>query len=223
MARRADGAGRVVTRWSGPGARLEVARSVGPADLRGLDEAERARAEALADPTGRAAYALAHRMVRTCAEQFLSRPVGRFEQRCTTCAGDRGRLHGAPSFPEVPELGVSLSHSRDRVAVLAARGVCGVDVEVIDRERPPPLRQLPAGEAEWVRRQSDPSVAFLRLWSRKEALFKAGADNGVALVDVAVLGSEGPISNSSGLDLLEWVTAAEIVVAAVPVGSLRID
>lgn len=52
----------------------------------------------------------------------------------------------------------------------------GVDLE-LRRPRPTAMaiaqRHFPAAEVDWLRRQADPDHAFLRLWTLKEALYKA--------------------------------------------------
>lgn len=59
---------------------------------------------------------------------------------------------------------------------MAAGTELGVDLEVV-QSRPKAMaiarRHFPAAEVDWLATQSDPERAFLRLWTLKEALFKA--------------------------------------------------
>jgi 4'-phosphopantetheinyl transferase len=78
--------------------------------------------------------------------------------------------------PSVDGLAVSISHSRSLVAVAAAAdGPVGVDVEdVYPREvRGLARRWFDPSELEWMARQPDELVAFLTLWTAKEAVGKA--------------------------------------------------
>ncbi len=78
--------------------------------------------------------------------------------------------------PYVDGLAVSISHSRSLVAVAAAAdGPVGVDVEdVYPREvRGLARRWFDPSELEWMAQQPDELVAFLTLWTAKEAVGKA--------------------------------------------------
>jgi 4'-phosphopantetheinyl transferase len=78
--------------------------------------------------------------------------------------------------PYVDGLAVSISHSRSLVAVTAAvAGPVGVDVEdVYPREvRGLARRWFAPSELEWMAQQPDELVAFLYLWTAKEAVGKA--------------------------------------------------
>ncbi|GAB2631597.1 hypothetical protein GCM10009743_02820 [Kribbella swartbergensis] len=94
-----------------------------------------------------------------------------------------GLADGAPVLrhepggrPCVDGLAVSISHSRDLVAVAAsAAGPVGVDVEdVYPREIAGLARRwFDPSELEWMAHQPDQLVAFLHLWTAKEAVGKA--------------------------------------------------
>ncbi len=84
--------------------------------------------------------------------------------------------HEPSGRPYVDGLAVSISHSRTLVAVVAAAaGPVGVDVEdVYPREvRGLARRWFDPSELEWMARQPDELVAFLYLWTAKEAVGKA--------------------------------------------------
>jgi 4'-phosphopantetheinyl transferase len=101
---------------------------------------------------------------------------------------------------------------------LAAGADIGVDLE-LRRPRPTALaiaqRHFPQAEVDWLRNQPDIDHAFLRLWTLKEALFKAigrglgyglgqacfqpGPDGGLRLVELA--GPAGPAGRWHGHEL----------------------
>jgi enterobactin synthetase component F len=136
-----------------------------------LTAAERERRDRLHRADDRAAFVAAHVLVRECAARLLGVEVGEVEiaQRCAGCGGP----HGRPTVAGVPDVHVSLSHSRGVVAAAAAWSPCGIDVEPL-RPIAPIAAVLTEAERAWIADQTDPSAAFLRLWVRKEALVKAG-------------------------------------------------
>ncbi|HMS36396.1 MAG TPA: 4'-phosphopantetheinyl transferase superfamily protein [Arachnia sp.] len=154
----------------------------GSEDAAVLTVAERERRDRLHRADDRAAFVAAHVLVRECAARLLGVEVGEVEivQRCAGCGGP----HGRPTVAGVPDVHVSLSHSRGIVAASAAGPACGVDVEPL-RPIAPIDAALTDAERMWLAAQAgtersrDPdqpglSGAFLRLWVRKEALVKAG-------------------------------------------------
>ena len=138
---------------------------------------ERRRAGALRSRADRDAYVAAHLLVRHCAAALTGRPVEALTlvQQCPACGSTE---HGPPSIAGMPDLHVSLVHTRGAVVAGADRGPIGVDVErarsgVLD---PAVLGfSLTAAETTRVRSAHDPSAAFLRHWVRKECLVKVGA------------------------------------------------
>lgn len=82
--------------------------------------------------------------------------------------------HGAPYLPARPDLHVSLSHCRTAVAVaVSSEGPVGIDVESRRRVgRSLMERVCTADELAAIDRSSDPTMAFLQLWTRKEAVLK---------------------------------------------------
>lgn len=149
--------------------------------LRGGDEhlltaRERRRAGALRHRADRDASVAAHLLVRYCAAALTGRPVGSFElvQHCAVCGSTE---HGRPAMAGLPGLHVSLAHTRGAVVAGAHRRPIGVDVEGVRTADPDPgvlAATLTAAEAARVRAASDPSLAFLRHWVRKECLVKVG-------------------------------------------------
>lgn len=145
----------------------------------GLLEAWELRRLAAARLPERRADALAARLlVRLCAARFTGLPVtgAAPAQWCPDC-GRHG--HGRPYLPGRPGTGVSLSHADGVVAAAVGPGPIGVDVEPAAR-RPGSVRVLrrllPEAELRAAAALPDPGPELLRLWVRREALFKAGAD-----------------------------------------------
>jgi len=138
---------------------------------------ERRRADALRTEDDRIAYVAAHLLVRHCAAALTGRPVESLTlvQQCPECGSTE---HGRPSIEELPDLHVSLAHTRGAVAVGADHQPIGVDVEHAPEEGldPAVLRfALTPAETDSVRSADDPPTAFLRHWVRKECLVKVGA------------------------------------------------
>ena len=74
--------------------------------------------------------------------------------------------YGAPKVDN-PNTHISVSHSRDRVAVLFSNGVCAVDIESVERDfRKVASRYLSAEEQALAERYD----IFAEMWSAKEAL-----------------------------------------------------
>lgn len=81
---------------------------------------------------------------------------------------------GAPYLPDHPDLWVSISHCRTAVAVaVSSEGRVGIDVEC-RRRIGDGLMERVCTEAELaaVRSAEDSVMAFLQLWTRKEAVLK---------------------------------------------------
>ena len=81
---------------------------------------------------------------------------------------------GAPYLPDCPEVHVSLSHCRTAVAVaVSEEGPVGIDVESRRKVSLSLMwRVCTPEEFDSVQRSDDPTMAFLRLWTRKEAVLK---------------------------------------------------
>lgn len=81
---------------------------------------------------------------------------------------------GAPYLPDHPELSVSISHCRKAVAVaVRSKGRVGIDVECRRKIGDGLIaRVCTLDEQAAVRAASDPTMAFLQLWTRKEAVLK---------------------------------------------------
>ncbi|MFE3068719.1 4'-phosphopantetheinyl transferase family protein [Streptomyces sp. NPDC059247] len=143
-----------------------------------LEDWELRRLAAARLPERRADALAARLLVRLCAARFTGLPVtgAAPAQWCPDC-GRHG--HGRPYLPGRPGTGVSLSHADGVVAAAVGPGPIGVDVEPAAR-RPGSLRVLrrllPETGLRAAAALPDPGPELLRLWVRREALFKAGAD-----------------------------------------------
>lgn len=81
--------------------------------------------------------------------------------------------HGKPSLPHLPHIHFSLSHCAGAVGCLLAKSPCGLDIECLRPLRPALVRYtMSEVEAEAVLRDPRPDVAFMRLWTQKEAVLK---------------------------------------------------
>ena len=81
--------------------------------------------------------------------------------------------HGKPSLRQFPHIHFSLSHCREAVGCLLSDSECGLDLEA-SRPVRESLVQYTMNEAEasLIGSADDPQTAFLRLWTRKEAVLK---------------------------------------------------
>lgn len=110
---------------------------------------------------------LAVRLLLQCALAMLCPDLS---PRLTISEGGRPFLCDCPLF-------VSLSHSRDRLAVALSETPCGVDVEDEAAVRDPKAlarRFLPPEEAAAIAASSDPALCFLSAFTLREAALKRG-------------------------------------------------
>ncbi|MFE9698008.1 4'-phosphopantetheinyl transferase family protein [Streptomyces sp. NPDC006270] len=140
---------------------------------------ERRRLTGIRVPGRRDDVVAARLLLRLCASRVTGRPPREAQpaQRCPGCGRDG---HGRPYLPDHPGLGAGFSHADGLVAAAVGPGQVGIDVEPLTR-RPGPLpvlrRLLPAAEVDAACARPEPGPALLRLWVRREALFKAGRDD----------------------------------------------
>lgn len=155
------------------------------AELDALSTDERRRAAAIVVPAVRRRFVRA----RAALRRILAGETGRAPH---ALAIDYG-AHGKPRLPDHPGLHFNLSHSSG-LAVIATStfGEVGIDLEAL-RPRPDLLpvarRFFAAHEADAVEACDGEarSRAFLRLWTRKEAVLKAtGRGIGVDTRQIAV-------------------------------------
>ncbi|MFF0718342.1 4'-phosphopantetheinyl transferase family protein [Micromonospora sp. NPDC003816] len=144
-----------------------------------LSAPERDRHAGFTDPHSRATHLTARALTRSVLAGMLGTPASelRFEAVCRQCGGP----HGKPALraPATP-VSFSVAHSGHWCAVaFASRTEVGVDVERIAvRGRDLPWRALSPVERAVVAATDarDRTAAFIRYWTRKEALVKATGD-----------------------------------------------
>ncbi|MFF5204437.1 4'-phosphopantetheinyl transferase superfamily protein [Streptosporangium sp. NPDC000396] len=195
-----------------------------PAGMDLLTDVERERAANFRHECDRRDFVAAHLLVRRCAAKITGVPEDRLTllQHCDHC----GPGHGRPYLAEVPELGVSLSHSHGYVCAAAGPGRIGVDAEHVPAgplDKSLASHALAPSERPLVR----DNEALIRLWVRKEALIKRGelTLDGLRTTDLSALPLEGSSLPRAGEEprrlewdgrhLLEWRTDSCVAVCAV--------
>jgi 4'-phosphopantetheinyl transferase len=97
---------------------------------------------------------------------------------------------GAPYIPDCPAMHISISHCRVAVAVaVSANNKIGIDIESRRKIRPSLMERVcNDGELSAIRSSNDPTMTFLRFWTRKEAVLKmrgTGIQGFGSMVDAA--------------------------------------
>lgn len=155
---------------------------------------ERARLGSFGSESGRRDFIAAHLLVRLCAARLLGTGPAQvsFGQFCPGC---HATDHGRPLLTDRPDIHLSTSHTAGVVAAAAGHAPVGVDVERYGRQRSAALmrRVLAPAEFALVTEHPDPRHAFLRLWTRKEALIKVGRAtiDSLAAVDLSPFPLDG--------------------------------
>lgn len=81
--------------------------------------------------------------------------------------------HGKPFLPHYPHIHFSLSHCSVAVGCLIDKEPCGLDIEHIRPVKESLVRYcMCQEEADHILSSPNPDIAFTRLWTRKEAVFK---------------------------------------------------
>lgn len=153
-----------------------------------LDAGERARASRMRPAGHRARWITAHALQRRELASFLGCPPDAVRYG----RSPRGRPFLAAPVPAAFDF--NISHSGDLLLLgVTTRGFIGVDVEgwVPDEgaDRTPLWETLSPRERAWTNAQPDPFAAFVRLWTRKEAIVKAlglGLPDDLAALDVCL-------------------------------------
>ena len=171
-------------------------QQVGAAFAALLDPAERERLERLHRSADQLRYAAAHGLVRLVVGAQLGCSPGEVEivARCARCGG----THGKPQLRDAAgRVAFSLAHAGRRAVVAVTAGTpVGVDVEEVTRgftaDEPLVRSALCGREAETLARLPavQRAAAFLRYWTRKEAILKATGDG--LTVAPAALEVSGP-------------------------------
>lgn len=150
------------------------ARAAGPSLVDVLSAAERVRHDRIAPPDDRARYLTARVLVRATLGEYLGcRPAEvDLVVRCAVCGGP----HGKPALSD-GSLQFSLTHAAELVGVAVARAPVGLDCESVDTGHDPAVAAESLAEEEFAAWSSLPPparpFAFLRYWTRKEAVLKA--------------------------------------------------
>lgn len=139
-----------------------------------LDADERQRAERLRPARHRARWVVAHAVQRLALAAFL----GRNPQAVRYERSPHGRPTLADSDNGQHQVDFNISHSGDVLLLgITTGGRIGVDVEAwvsdASADRSPLWDTLSEREADWVAAHDDAYAAFVRLWTRKEAVVKA--------------------------------------------------
>lgn len=81
--------------------------------------------------------------------------------------------HGKPYLPTYPNLHFSISHCSQAVGCILSETPCGLDIERVRRASPSLIsKTMNRNEEHQIYSSSHPEVEFIRLWTRKEAVFK---------------------------------------------------
>lgn len=81
--------------------------------------------------------------------------------------------HGKPYLPTYPNLHFSISHCSQAVGCILSEMPCGLDIERMRRVSPSLIsKTMNRNEEHQIYSSSHPEVEFIRLWTRKEAVFK---------------------------------------------------
>ena len=81
--------------------------------------------------------------------------------------------HGKPYLPTYPNLHFSISHCSQAVGCILSEMPCGLDIERVRRASPSLIsKTMNRNEEHQISSSSHPEVEFIRLWTRKEAVFK---------------------------------------------------
>lgn len=171
-------------------------QQVGEAFVALLDTAERERLARLRRHADQLRFAAAHGLVRLVvgAQLGCAPPEVEIVAHCARCGGS----HGKPQVRGAAQrVAFSLAHAGSRAVVAVTDGTpVGVDVEEVARgfvaDEPLVRRALGAREAAIVAQlpAAQHASAFLRYWTRKEAILKATGD-GLAVAP-ATLEVSGP-------------------------------
>ena len=107
----------------------------------------------------------------------------------TIAAGETVAIsHDEYGAPKVDKTGnfISVSHSRDRVAVLFSDGACAIDIESVERDFRKVANHYLSAEEQRLAERYD---LYAEMWSAKEALYKFYRRGGLNYVsDVVILG-----------------------------------
>lgn len=85
---------------------------------------------------------------------------------------------GKPLLQGHPDIHFSMSHCHEAVAVAVSERPVGVDIETVGHYDPEVARHVMSDdEMRQIEASSRPEVAFTRLWTMKESLYKLTGDD----------------------------------------------
>jgi len=85
---------------------------------------------------------------------------------------------GKPMLSGFPEVHFSMSHCREAVACVVSDTPVGIDIEAIDQYDPEVAASVMSdSEIHLIMTSPRPDVAFVKLWTMKECLYKLSGDN----------------------------------------------
>ncbi|MEO7260862.1 MAG: 4'-phosphopantetheinyl transferase superfamily protein [Jatrophihabitantaceae bacterium] len=173
------------------------------AEISVLDERERERAAKFVRDVDRHSYLSAHIALRHVLSRHLDIAAEQVEfvrDACPNC----GAPHGRPAVAGHP-VHFSLSHGGDLVLVAVAGTPVGVDVEAVPKEQVAAelsTRLHPDEQCEIAAAQQ-PWLAFVRVWTRKEAYLK-GIGTGLSRsLSADYLGGAGLAALPDGWSVLD--------------------
>ena len=93
---------------------------------------------------------------------------------------------GKPQLQGHPEIHFSMSHCHEAVAVAVSDRPIGIDIETTEHYSAEVARRVMSdNEMRQIENSARPEVAFTRLWTMKESLFKlTGNDKGVDIANL---------------------------------------
>ena len=107
--------------------------------------------------------------------------------------------YGAP-IVDTPKIYISVSHSRDRVAVLFADSVCAVDIESVERDFGRVASRYLSDEEQQI---AQANGLYAEMWSAKEALYKYYRKGGLDLVKDIVIREYNPSKQQFAASICE--------------------
>ncbi|MGW6199355.1 4'-phosphopantetheinyl transferase family protein [Kribbella sp. NPDC055110] len=156
---------------------------------------------------------------RSAAHGLLLELAGTFVERPRLSHDEAGR-------PHIPGLAVSVSYTQRLVAVAAAYGgPLGIDLEEVRGREVAGVAQRWFGvrELEWMGRQADELVAFLTLWTGKEAVGKAlGLGLGEAGLRREMPLGGGVVESAPGLVVTHHQWPGVVLTVAAPTGDVEV-
>ncbi len=179
----------------------DVTRLPADAVMSLLSDEERGRAGNYQSASARELFVASRALQRLLGGRYLDRAPASIEvsRQCQLC--ERPGQHGRPFLPDAGGLDFSVSHSGSTVALAYSWGCrVGLDLEVLDRRLDvAALSERVLSDSEAVPFHGMPEdaqrPAFLRLWTRKEAVLKlTGHGLAVPLSEVHVAGDTAQVS-----------------------------